>query len=81
MPITAGLQICIIHCLFSLRNRIENCSLSKIVEQYDLEGNKVAEYISAAEAGRIFGCNSRYISRVRAGERKSYKSFIWKYKV
>lgn len=65
----------------SLRNRIENCSLSKIVEQYDLEGNKVAEYISAAEAGRIFGCNSRYISRVCAGERKSYKSFIWKYKV
>lgn len=40
----------------SLRNRIENCSLSKKVEQYDLKGNKVAEYISAAEAGRILGC-------------------------
>lgn len=51
------------------------------VDHMDLEGNKVAEYISAAEAGRIFGCNSRYISRVCAGERKSYKSFIWKYKV
>lgn len=47
--------------------RIENCSLSKIVEQYDLERNKVAEYISVAEAGRIFGCNSRYLPRVCAG--------------
>lgn len=53
------------------------------VEQYDMNGNLIAEYESILDACRknnfSYGGNS-YISEVCKGKRKHYKNFIWKYK-
>jgi group I intron endonuclease len=57
-------------------------SKSKPIIQYNLEGNFIAEYKSAAEASKILNlqqanintaCNQKYGSSI-------YKKFIWKYK-
>lgn len=48
--------------------------------QFDLSGNKVAEYNGGMEAQRITGINSKHISCVCKGKRKTTGGYIWRYK-
>lgn len=52
----------------------------KIVLQYDLNNNLIAEYSSLKEAAISTGFNNAGISRCAIGKQKSYKNYIWKYK-
>ena len=52
-----------------------NC---KTVYQYDLNGNFIAEYFSAVEAGRITGACAKHIPTVCKGKRKQTGGFIWR---
>ena len=54
-----------------------NC---KKVMQYDLQGNLVKEWFSAAEAERNTGYFSTNITRCCRGGINSYKGFKWQYK-
>ena len=60
---------------------LKNKKGSKIVEQYNLDGNLIKEYPSAKEAMRQTGFSQGHISEVCRGEKSSYKGFVWKYKV
>lgn len=51
----------------------------KPVLQFDLEGNLLAEYISAAEASRKTNVFKSCITKCCRGERKTSGGFIWKY--
>ena len=53
--------------------------ISKIVLQYDLEGNFIKEWKSTAECGRN-GFNQGAVAACCRSELKKYKDFIWKYK-
>ena len=52
---------------------------SKKVYQYDLEGNLIKEWVSAAEAGRN-GFDKASISSCCSGKYKTHKGYIWSYK-
>ena len=52
---------------------------SKPIIQYDLQGNFIKEWASAAEAGRN-GYNSFNISSCCNNKLKSHKNYIWKFK-
>lgn len=54
--------------------------LSKIVEQYTLEGEFVAEYPSTREAGRILGFSASCIGHCCNGKRLTHQGYKWKYK-
>lgn len=54
---------------------------SKIIEQYDMDNNLIAEYGSQWEAYRQTGINNKDISNVCLGRNKSAGGFIWKFKV
>lgn len=54
-----------------------SCTTKKAVYQYDLDGNYIAEYESAAEAGRHVGIHSSKIGSVCSGKRKTAKKYIW----
>ena len=54
--------------------------LSKVVEQYTLEGEFVAEYPSAREAGRILGFSNSCIVHCCNGKRLTHQGYKWKYK-
>lgn len=56
-------------------------NMSKPVIQYDLEGNKLAEFPSANEAGRRLGIRQGLISTVCRGEKPKTHSYVFKYKV
>ena len=56
-----------------------NGKRSKIVLQYDLNGNFIKEWKSTAECGRN-GYNHKCISKCCRGKLKTYKGFLWKYK-
>lgn len=49
------------------------------IVQYDLNGNKVAEYISIAEASRNTGIDHRKISTVCKAKSGTYKNYFWAY--
>ena len=66
-------RIDILH--ISLRNK----KGSKIVYQYDLQGNLINTYPSAKEAGRKNNFSQSHISEVCRGEMKTYKGYVWKY--
>ena len=53
---------------------------SKIVQQYNLQGNFIAEYYSLNEAGRVTNISSQNIGQVCKGKRPTAGGFIWKYK-
>ena len=61
------------------RNKIVAEKLSKIVLQYDLEGNFIKEYKSVIEASKM-NFNKSHIAACCRGERKTHKGFIWRYK-
>lgn len=52
----------------------------KPIEQYDLDGNYIAEYPSAHEASRSTGINFSSICACARGETKQIKGYQWKYK-
>lgn len=53
---------------------------SKVVLQYDKEGNFVREWTSTREVERQTGFAQSHISKCCRGELKSAYGFIWKYK-
>ena len=50
------------------------------VEQYDLQGNYIAEYPSIREATRALGRKSNHISACIRGTRKNAFGYVWKKK-
>ena len=54
-------------------------TLSKPVEQYDLEGNYIRSWISAREVERQTGINNGRISQCCNGKAKTAGGFIWKF--
>lgn len=55
-------------------------SSAKPVQQFDLSGNFIAEFVSAREASRVLGLDSSTISKVCRGQNKTHGGFIFKYK-
>ncbi|NHM06544.1 GIY-YIG nuclease family protein [Flavobacterium sp. CYK-4] len=51
----------------------------KVVKQYGLDGNLLAQYISIAEASRKTGLSKTCIARCCRGERENSGGFIWRY--
>ena len=54
--------------------------LSKIINQYDLQGNLIKEWSSIRDASRNLNINVGTISRCCKGEFKTAGGFNWKYK-
>lgn len=52
---------------------------AKRVEQYDLYGNKLAEYASVIVASNITGVSVSCISHCCRGDTKTAGGFVWKY--
>lgn len=59
--------------------QINNPALSKVVNQYSLNGVFIATYPSIKEAERITGIDNTMISRVCKGKSKFAKGYLWKY--
>lgn len=57
----------------------ENSPAQRQVQQYDLNGNYIATYISTMDAYRKTGVDYQCISKVALGKRKQAKGFVWKY--
>lgn len=70
-----------IHALKTGLRNMKNNKLSKEVEQYDLQNNLIKVYDSANEVKRITGFSQGHISECCRGEMKTYKGYIWKYKI
>lgn len=51
----------------------------RIVKQFDLQGNFIAEYDSVSNASKINNISKTCISRCCRGERENSKGYIWKY--
>lgn len=62
----------------NLMNRRNN-SLSKRVNQYDLDGNFIKVYPSVQEAGRQLGFSPSLVSGVCRGDHKQTHGYIFKY--
>ena len=58
-----------------------NGKLSKTVLQFSKSGEFIQEWPSASEVERVLGFFQGGISKCCLGKCKSYKGFIWKYKV
>ena len=63
----------------SAKARINNPKRSKIVEQYDLNGNLINVFPSLNEANRVTGKSLGSLSNFCHGKQKD-KKFIWKYR-
>lgn len=56
-------------------------AIEKPISQYTLEGDWVADFISAKDASaKVSGANRSYITQVCKGKRKSAGGFLWAYK-
>lgn len=65
-----------------IRKTLQDTSNRNItILQYDLNNNFIAEYKSAAEAGRILKIDPSNILKVANGKFKKYKNYIWKKKI
>lgn len=53
---------------------------ARAVEQYTLDGEFVAEYFSAMEAGRQNQCRQAGISECCNGKQKTAYGYVWRYK-
>ena len=62
----------------AIQNAADKISIS--VLQFDLKGNLVKEWKSAAST-KEFGFNPSHISQCCKNKRKTHKKFIWKYKI
>lgn len=54
-------------------------SVRKQVSQYDLEGNYIATYKSAADGQKVTGCDSSQIIAICRGNAYTSKGFQWRY--
>lgn len=61
--------------------QLNRTDCSKVVYQYDLDGNYIAEYPSASEAARKFGCSPDLISKVCRGVRNKALNYKWSYEI
>jgi len=59
--------------------KIDNNHTGKPVNQYDLVGNFIKEWKSAAEIERILGFKAENISAVCLGKAKTSNKFIWRF--
>ena len=57
----------------------KNGGVSKIVYQYDLDGNYIQKYLSAAEAARKYNVDKHAISHCCRGLTKKSCGFLWSY--
>ena len=64
---------------YGSRNKRAAEKLSKIVLQYDLNGNFIKEWKSTRECDRN-GYNHSAVAACCRGELKTYKGFLWEYK-
>ena len=64
--------------------KFQNKGVAKTVYQYSLDGNKIGEFHSTGEAGRMlfpeYKRAASHIGECCRGRIKTYKGFIWKYK-
>lgn len=60
------------------KEKLKN-SVRKQVSQYDLDGNYLATYKSAADAQKITGCDSSQITAICRGKAYTSKGFQWRY--
>lgn len=64
--------------------KFQNKGIAKTVYQYSLDGDKIGEFCSTGEAGRIlfpqYKRAASHIGECCRGRIKTYKGFIWKYK-
>jgi group I intron endonuclease len=67
----------------SKNHHIEAVIKSKIkpIIQLDLEGNFIKEWKSGKEASRVLNINQANINIICNGKGKTYKGFIWKFKI
>lgn len=52
---------------------------SKVVEQYDKEGNFINRFPSIAEAGRTMNCSPNAISNCAKGKTHTSQGYVWKF--
>lgn len=58
----------------------KNNNKSKPVDQYDLNGNLVASFVSATEADERTGISFKNITSCCRGERAASKGYVWKFR-
>lgn len=56
-----------------------NSNRSKVILQYDLNGNFIAKWYGALEIERVLGFKTKHISDVCLGRRKTCHGYMWKY--
>ena len=68
------------NCNYGTRNKRQGLGHSKPIEQYDLEGNFIKEWDSAAQVERDLGFNHQNISKCCLGQQKTAYNYKWKFK-
>ena len=68
------------NCNYGTRNERQGLGHSKPIEQYDLEGNFIKEWNSAAQVERDLGFNHSNISKCCLGQQKTAYNYKWRYK-
>ena len=68
------------NCNYGTRNERQGLGHSKPIEQYDLEGNFIKEWDSAAQVERDLGFNHQNISKCCLGQQKTAYNYKWRYK-
>ena len=68
------------NCNYGTRNERQGLGHSKPIEQYDLEGNFIKEWDSAAQVERDLGFNHQNISKCCLGQQKTAYNYKWKFK-
>lgn len=67
------------NCNHGTRNRRMGIGLSKPVAQFDLEGNKIREFVSASEVQRVYGYWQTVISSCCLNKIKTAYGFKWQF--
>ena len=68
------------NCNYGTRNERQGLGHSKPIQQYDLEGNFIKEWDSAAQVERDLGFNHQNISKCCLGQQKTAYNYKWRYK-
>lgn len=68
------------NCNYGTRNKKISSSLSTRINQYDLEGNFMKEYLGAMCIQRELGISNSSVIQCCKGKYKTAGGYIWKYK-
>ena len=68
------------NCNYGTRNERQGLGHSKPIEQYDLEGNFIKEWESAAEVEKVLGFNHSNMSKCCLGRYNVAYNYKWKFK-